>query len=457
MTTLSSMLGKVDSRKEGLPMFGIGYGDFNQNFTLRVIDSNYNIQGSPWSAMTHTTNAYGQGMNGDAMWGYGGASSPDMGHFGIGELSSQASGSYNYWLGSCHQHDQYPMGMYVDVSPDGMMNGQTFHTQGMAKMGRGRYLINQILPEGCRPRRYFHLQGNSFGEMTNLGQMRYAKDQVEIGSYRDNTTHSTASGSAGYNEKTKTLVTLHYSSSSVTVNRFVSTVDLNHCKNLAEFFDNATVTSGTGTRQGTSNVGDTVVVVGDNGYVAAQYRHGNDQYADLIAPDNSYTQGWYQTVSGTTSYGTDQGAEYYNKMQLTWDGKWAAAYSAYYYYGCGMCAYFFSTEDPRRYTTVNYNHNNGTVLMPIGKSAFNLMDQRNTDSASCYINTYDFGNTDRAYNEGAATTYSHTNSPGNTAISNGGTLNPTLNQRNNLHGGYGTTCYPKYFTINHWPIEKAFA
>ena len=93
--------------------------------------------------------------------------------------------------------------------------------------------------------------------------------------------------------------------------------------------------------------------------------------------------------------------------------------------------------------------------MPIGKSGFNLMDQRNTDSQSCRINTYDFGNTDRTYNESSATTYSHANAPGNTAIANGGAMNPTLNGRNNLHGGYGSTCYPKYFTINHWPIEKA--
>lgn len=456
MTTLSSMLGKVDPRKEGLPMFGIGYSgsNMNEHFSLRVIDSNFNIAGSPWSAMSNSTNNYGQGMNADAMWNYSNAS-PDMGTMHT-QLSSEQYGSYAAWLNSCHQHDQYPMGMYVDVSADGMMNGQTLHSFSYTKVHRGRYLINQVLPEGCRPRRYFQLHDNVFRECSGMGSLRYGFDSVQLGVYRDNTSHSVGRGSAGYNEKTKTLVTLHYSSTDVTVNRFVSTVDLNHCKNLVEFFDNATVTSSTGNRTGTSNTGDTVVVVGDNGYVACQYRHGNSLYADLIAPDNTYTTGFYSEANGTTSYGTEQGTPYYNKMQLSWDGKWAAAFSAYYYYGSGILAHFFSTEDPRRYMTTAMTKTLGSVLMPIGPSGFMMASSDNTDSQSVYMNQYDFTNTDRT-NHADTTVYSHTNDDGPTNIGSGGTLNPDMNPRNNLHGGYGTTCYPKFFTINQWPTDKAFA
>jgi len=454
MTKISQLTGSTtDPRKEGLPMFAIGYGTFNQRTSLRVIDSNFNIQGSPWSAIFNTTISYSGGINADAMWGYGSGSSPDMGAWNSG-LSSQGYSSYDSFLESLHQHDQYPTGMYVDVSSDGMMNGQTMHGFSYTKTLRGRYLINQVLPEGCRPRRYFQMEDNVFRECSNMGSLNLGIDSVNLATYRDNTTYTVGRGSAGYNEKTKTLVTLHYSGSSVVINRFVSTVDLNSCNNLAEFFSAATVTSSSGTRTGSSDQGDTVVVVGDNGYVACQYRYSNNVYADSIAPNNTYTKSFYTSVNGTTSYGIDQGNPYYNKMQLSWDGKWAAAYSPYYYYGCGVLAHFFSVEDPRRYTTVNVGSSDGATLMPIGKSGFMVCTPQNTDSYSVYMNQYNFTNTDRT-NHTASTVYSHTNADGNVAIANGGAMNPSINPRNNLHGGYGSTCYPKFFTVNQWPSDKA--
>jgi hypothetical protein len=457
MSNLSTILGggsNVDPRKEGLPLFAIGYASFNNHLSLRVIDSNFNIQGSPWGAMTHTTNGYSGGMYSDAMWGYGGGSSPDMGGWDASPLSTQTYSSWPEFVGSLHQHDQYPLGMYVDVNSDGMMNGQTRFGFASTKTNRGRYLINQILPEGCRPRRYFQMEADIFRECSDMGTLHSGIDSVDLATYRANTTNNVGRGSAGYNEKTKTLVTLHYSGTSVVINRFVSTVDLNSCDNLTEFFSAATVTSSTGTRTGTDHQGDTVVVVGDNGYVACQYRQGNNVYADSIAPDNTYTTSFYTSVNGTTSYGTDQGHPYYNKMQLSWDGKWAAAYSPYSYYGCGVLAHFFSVEDPRRYTTMLINKTSGTVLMPIGKSGFMVATSENTDSKSVNMNRYNFTNTDRT-NHASATVYSHTNADGNIAIANGAAMNPSITWTNNLHGGHGTTCYPKFFTVNQWPSDKA--
>lgn len=439
----------VDPRKEGLPLFAIGYGNFNTFTSLRVIDSNFNIQGSPWGSMTTSTASYSSGMHSDAMWGY----YSDMGDW-TNSISSEGTGSYASFLGSLHQHDQYPMGMSVDVSSTGMFNGQTIHGIGSTKLHRGRFLINQILPEGCRPRRFFQIENDIFRECTNMGSLSSGFDAVDLNTYRHNKTYTVAYGSAGYNESTKTLVTLHYSGTNVVFNRFVSTVDLNSCNSLAEFFLAATVTSGTGTRTNADNMGDTVVVVGDNDYVACQYRSGNTIYADLITPTNTYTTSYYSSVSGTTSYGVDQGYTYYNKMQLSWNGKWAAAYSPYYYYACGVLAHFFSVEDPRRYTTLNNTTAHGTVLLPIGKSGFMVATSQNTDSTPVNMNIYNFSNTDRS-NGTSPTVYGHTGVDGNVPISSGGAMSPSTYTQNNLHGGYYSTCYPKFFTVNQWPSENA--
>jgi len=459
MSTLSFLFGSgntVDPRKEGLPLFGIGYADFNQQTSLRVIDSNFNIVGSPWGAIFNTTVGYSSGMHADAMWGYGGGSSQDMGNW-RGSLSTEGYSSYSQWIRSMHQHDQYPMGMYVDLSPEGMFNGQTLHGFSNTKTLRGRFLINQILPEGCRPRRYFQMQSNTFRECPNMGSLLNGIDSVDLSTFRTLNGYTIGQGSAGYNEKTKTLVTLHYSGTAIQINRFVSTVDLNTCVSLGSFFAAATVTSATGTRTGSDNSGDTVVIVGDNGYVAVNYRSSNTQYADLINPDNTYSNGYFTSISNTTSYGTDQGAPYYNKMQLTWDGKWAAAYTAYYYYGNGLSCYVHSTEDPRRHFKINNTSSGsyGCAFLPLGKSGFMFALGENTDSSPVYMNVYNFSNTARSGT--GSTTYSNQGSDGNVATANGGALNASTYNYNNLHGGYGSTCYPIFFTVNQWPTLVANA
>jgi hypothetical protein len=449
MGNLSSLVGGTteDPRKEGLPCFGIGHGGFNTEMSLRVIDSNFSIMGSPWSAINDTTATYRHGMAGDAMFGY---SSVDMGTWND-QLSSNSEGNAAF-LGSLHQHDQYPMGMYVDLSPDGMFNGQTIHGKSYTKTFRGRFLINQILPEGCRPRRYFSMLGNSFFESQSMGNLYAQTDEVNLASYRDNVNYTSGSGSAGYNEATKTLITVHNSTTNLVFNRYVSTVDLNSCDSLQEFFDAATVTSGTGSRNG-SHEEDAVVVVGDNGYVAYQYRSGNNAYAGLLSPANTYSNAHFGSLGGTTSYGVDGGDPYYNKMNTTWDGKWAAAYQPYYYYGGGCLAFVFSTEDPRRYFKIASTENDANSLLPTGKSSFMILSESNTDSVPVQMAMYGFKNTDRTGT--AATTYS--NSIAVASIANGGTLMPTKYGYNNLHGGYYSSCYPKFFTVNQWPKDKATA
>lgn len=392
----------------------------------------------------------------DAMYGY---SSADIGGGFNASLSTEGSTSYVQFLQSIHQHDQYPSGMNVDLSPNGMFSGNTVYGAGISKRIYGRYLINQIVPEGCRPRRYFKISGNVLSESTSSHALSYAIDSYDFSAKRVTgfTSNGSCSGAAGYNEKTKTLVVTHWANNTtVQITKFKSTVDLNSCARIQDFFDNATVTasSGTCTNDGTQ-IGDAVIVVGDNDYVAISYRRGGTLFGDLVSPTMVYTQNYYAVQAGTTSYGPDNDPACYTKMQLTWDSKWVAAFTSYYYYGCGLLAHIISVEDPQRYFTIlNSTTSYGNALFAFGKSGFLLTGSANTDTAGVQLNHYDFSKT--AKTGTAASIYSSSVGGANVSVANGAALVAGFNiVTSDLHGGYFSTCYPIFFSVNAWPQMPA--
>jgi hypothetical protein len=82
--------------------------------------------------------------------------------------------------------------------------------------------------------------------------------------------------------------------------------------------------------------------------------------------------------STTTSYGIDQGSQYGHRHVQTWDNQWVAAYSPYYYYGCGLIGIISNTANPAYYYTVQYQGtSNGGQLAPFkqDKFLFNTADQ----------------------------------------------------------------------------------
>jgi hypothetical protein len=393
-------------------------------------------------------------MSGDAMYAY---SQSDAG--GVYQTQSTISSSgltTTAANGSVYAKDQFPVGLFSDCGPNGYMSGNSIYGTSTMYSGAGRFLIDQILPEGVRPRRYFCVNGNSFWESQSLHNISSQKSSVTLNTYRTANTRTQSYGSACYNENTKTLVTTHGDGTgTLDVNVFKSTVDLNSVASVVEFFAAATVTSCTiSTTNSTDGAYDRPIVLGDNGNFTMAYRNGNALVGYHVNLSNiaSPAVTALNTVSGTTSYGMSSDVRCSTRLQTTWDGKWAIIYQSYYYYGCGVCAYVVSIEDPQRYfTLLNTDSSYGGAIMPIGKSKFMYVCPYNTDGDGLYLSAYDLTTTSRT---GTASTVIGTlqSQSKNTAIANGGALNPSL-YTYALHGGYYSTCYPHVQTINWWPLN----
>jgi hypothetical protein len=284
--------------------------------------------------------------------------------------------------------------------------------------------------------------------------MDVAIDRIDLTSYRAQGTNTNCYGSACYNENTKTLVvSWGTTTTSTSINIFKSTtVDLNSCANLLEFFASCTVTGFliNRTTYDPENQYDRCLLVGDNDLIFMAYRVSNNIQADLINP-TTQTKTALATVVGTTSYGVTQGNAYDTKFNLTWNGKWAAIYQPYYYYGCGVCGYVISVEDPSRYFTyLDTASAYGGSFMPLGESSFCYFQGINTDSEGIYYNKIDLLNTSKTGT--AATIYTTSALAGvQTAINNGAALNSTL-ITSTLGGGGYTTNYPNFMVVNWWPL-----
>lgn len=463
MKLSSITAGRADPRKEGYPAFCVFGGDMNTYSQVKVVGSDLQNIGSPWAAGVNTTMSYGHGMLKDPMFAYNGA---DAGTPNA-NLSTEGYSSWSAWLQSLHQSDQYPMSAYGSTSANGYQSFNNFvDGSNNTKLSRGYLLINQVMPEGIRPRRFFGLQGNTFMEFAGLTQMANAKDTFALNTKaitRNISTQATGNGSAGYNERTNTLVVVHSTgSSSVCIaTKFVNAaVNLNTCTNLNEFFSTATVTEYTltMTTSGGDSYTDKVVVVGDNGWVGISYREGTTMYAtayDLTGNNAAAIN--FTNQSMTTSYGVSQGVYYYTKMNTTWDGQWAFAYTPYYYYGCGCFAYVFSTVDPRRVFRIqNTNSAAGGMVVPYGKAGMRYLCGVNSDSQSVSQIAWDFRNTDTLYNNAAATVYSHSNAAGLIAVNNDAILNSSVAATTGITGFHYSTCYPNFQTVNFWPYNGKF-
>lgn len=447
-----------DARKEGYPVFNQWGGAGNQNWICTNYDSHFQPVNSPWAAAANSTTSYRFGLLGDPMIGY---SNIDFAN-ADSQLSSQGYTSWNQWQQSLHQNDQYPQSAYGSVSALGMPLFYSLHNSGAStKLQKGYMLINQVMPEGIRPRRFFGMYDNTFMEYAGLTQMNQNIDSIDLSTYATSRTATEGRGSAGYNENTRTLVTIHSNNTTAwTITKFVGKVDLNSCETLEEFFNNATVTEYNHSAQANDAEAryDKAIVVGDNNRIGVSYRIGNDMYGEVIdLSDAGEATITLTTIGGTTSYGMNQGVQYYTKVNTTWDGKWAAAYQPYYYYGCGIVAYIFSTEDPRRnFRIQNTTTAGGGALFPIGKSGFVYFNGQNADSNDVYMVSWDFKTTNKG-NYTEDTRYAHSNTSFNSAvpaIANGGMLNSSISAwKSGMSGNWYSTTYPRFMTVNYWPLN----
>lgn len=450
--------GNLDTRKEGFPLFN-QYGGTANHWASIVYDSQFQPVGAPWAAGgQYSTNSQAYGMTNDPTF------APFTSDFGAGhtQLTTQTYTTEEAFQQSLHQNDQYPSSFFGSTSAQGYQSFFSLHNIGAStKMTQGYLLINQVTPEGIRPRRFFGMLDNAFVEFAGLSQMNQNIDMVSLDAYSINRTYTEGHGSAGYNENTKTLVTIHSNATtSWIITKYVSTVNLNFCDSLKEFFDNATVTEyeHTSSIYNTQSRYDKTIVVGDNDWIGVSYRSVNDMNGEVIdVSGNGGTTIILTKLLGTTSYGRDQGTWYYTKMNLTWDGKWAAAYQPYYYYGNGILSFIFSTEDPRRnFRILNTTTAGGGAMLPIGKSGFTYFNGQNTDSQNIYMVAWNFKNTDKV-NYTTDTIYNHSNTAITSTvpvIANGGLLNSAITAwKSGLTGTNYSTSYPRFMTVNYWPFN----
>jgi len=472
MANLSQFLGggggsEGDPRTEGAPLYCMYGGDYNSigfNSIIRDTTANQAV-GSPWGAVTNSTAnyAFGQASSGQG-FGY----NADAGTLSS-QLSSQGSGSYSPWSQSLFQNDQYPHFLYGSCSKEGAIAWNSSH----ASMGNSanNYLINHTsMPAGVRPRRYYTIYNNSFSWRRNAHTQsanahHHIVDKINLstvtGVNRANN-YSTSYGMGSYNEKTKTLVTIHGAgSTSFDVTLYIGTKNLNKVARLSDFFDNCSVknfnvSNGAPTNLSTMNYAN-CMFLDNNDRLTISWSYSNTHYmyvVDLSGSGGNVSGANPDNIGNTTSYGPEQGLEYRPKIQTTWDGKWVAMYRPYYYYGCGYSVFFVSTEDSTRYFKANYTSSDGGgAFFPSGRTGFSYYWGTNSDSSGTHNSSWDFTATSTT---GTSSTFygfnTNVSSSNLTSISNGATLNTSVGYVNT--GYYYSTNYPRYCSVNWWPKDN---
>ena len=486
MASISELtLSKIDSRKEGLPLYGFmgDSGDANGHMTFRVFDSGHKIVGTPWGQGTHSTASYRFGICGDGMHAYshGNDFGTDVTH---SDLTTQSYSSYTNYVKSIYQTDQYPWAQYYTLSRTGYVTWQQFHQYTESfEYQIGWTKINHVLPEGIRPRRLFCNRRQTLRELNPgnnaSGQIQY----YNYSAHMPNVTNTYAV-STGYNEKNKMLVMVHSSGetseTAKTITIFKSLVCLNKVKTIKEYFDNLTVTEYFTDTWSTDNNKDWVTVVGNNGYVGFGQKTGNSMTYGVFNCNTGQSLGitgaarqfgsWQAfTGSTTTSYSSNQANLYYTKFNHTWDGTWGMIYSAYYYYGVGLNAFCMNLENPRKFISVNVARSSrGNPYFAWGRTGFHGGQSENTDTQShrTYAWSFDPNDSDHTVptkvlygNDNAGTLVpdsNDTNLASASSINSGsvvtnGTGNFSVPQsRTFLHGGYHSTSYPLMFQVNWW-------
>jgi hypothetical protein len=475
MSNLSTILGgdsAVDPRKEGLPLFGLLAGsNGNQHWNYRIFDSSLQNVGSPWGSFSNSTTSYRTGILADASHAY---SMNDFGTDQNSDLSSQGYSSWTNWNFSGYQTDQYPHAMYYSSSRDGMISWQSYHQMSSGfEYQVGWTKINQILPEGCRPRRIFCNRHQSLREQHGTGSMA-VHDHYDYSSHLPYVNGAYAVGT-GYNEKTKTLVMMHSgnesSDSTKTITIFKSSVDLNSVTRIKDFFDNLTSTEYFTDSWSQQNNRDNIIIVGNNGFVGfsrkvsdyLQYAAFDCRNGTGLGTTGSARQfgGWQQfNGSNTTSYGANQGSQYATKFNTTWDNTWGLVYNPYYYYGVGIAGWLVNLENPRKFIGVNQTKSNrGNPWIPTGRTGFHGGNSDNTDSQNWRTYSWaldpadsDHTTSTKVYLGGGSgdTVISNNNSFYGTTVSNGTGVVSLTESYTMLHGGYYSTCYPLMTGINWW-------
>lgn len=435
--------------KEGYPCFMMLGGNGNTYWSAKVYNSEFCVISEPWGDAMDTTVAYKYGLRNDGMYGY----QADAGTLGA-QFSTQLSSSYEHYTQSVHNTDQYPFSQSINCTPKGYWKGNSIYA-GFSKRFYNSHLINAVMTEGRRPRRFFCNEGRYFYEAQSIDNLSrtHKKFEFDMQSISDVTLASASFGNACYNMRTKRLAYVNKLSS---YNAHFIIMESTKClfdDGPEAFFENMTVTN---QFSNTSNITQfrnadsdaCAILLGDNNLIGLHYRYSNSAYYYVI--DTSGNQVVSDEAGGTTSYGNNQGREYCNKMQSTWDHEWALMYSAYHYYGNGLIGHSASTRDPSKYFEHIFgNSSGGGFAYPLGRSGFFFAIGDNHDNKGLTVRSWDFG-VSKGYLDQANIPVSIGTTAGVQEIANGSAITPTAYQTG-MTGWSQTTHYPRYTGCSYWP------
>jgi hypothetical protein len=390
-------------------------------------------------------------------------------------FSSQSYGNFTEWVMSIYQNDHYPYSAYGSCSKDGRMGFQSFHNSAWYQKLEKRINVQSI--KGRRPRRQFNVSNSTFTE-TQLNNFYGLKSGVDLTTYLNFSGHATNNNGAATYDQTRKILVIYYPDSSGSNDGYLHTitgsVDLMTVGHVKEFFDSATFKRtrlNNATNWGFDTLNYNVqLFVGDNDYIGMDIRYNETHYYrvfDCSGVNNASVSSMLNaSIGNTTSYGSSQGMMYRGRFQQTWDGDWGCFYGPYYYYGCGVSAYFMSKKNPLKYYRLNITEGDyGGILTPSGTRGFSWLSGRNTDGEGIHQWGVDFSSisdTEAAQNNVTSyipTSDYHANYQQGAGYSNGDYLS------NSFSSGYGfsypgyhySTSYPIFMTVDWWEKEGGYA
>lgn len=202
-------------------------------------------------------------------------------------------------------------------------------------------------------------------------------------------------GTISYNEKTKKLAILESNGSyQHRLNVWDNVEPPQNFESNSDFFDQLTSDNHVQTDYFTGNPSNNgnednyrgVVTLCDNGDVVVskmipswgfytfKFAYDADTNTYTVPTDTLHEDSW------TTSYGSDNGAQYGIRFQISNNGKYVIAYAPSYYYGSGYNLALVEVETGKVRHAKNNNSSNGYSFVPWGDNDFLMSESNNADS-----------------------------------------------------------------------------
>ena len=470
-----------EQQTEGYPIFGLwGSDGGNQYQSMQMYDSLLNTKGTPHGAKANSTTSYQFGNYADGSLGYNGDYSGS--YQTTGQLSTQPATS-SYWVQANRCNNMFPMHEMMDLSPTGSYRPLwgTSNTSSNSPSYNTMYLMNMVLPEGRRPRKFFRCVNDNIDELASLRRVdtKYMGRRFNwvgwlqnnhASIYADMTAVSNnflGYGNISYNERTNKMAISWQRASNNSMTAILiagqsGKLLTDPSVNVSDWFEAATPVSWTdwnmafNSSTGSETRYDHKLMLGDNDKLAVfHHQTGSSMYMCLIdwnegsAGSHTYTNNYNNVATG--GFSANNSPYYGTRFQSTWDQNWHMAFAGTYQEGSGMAGLIVSTKDPSRVFAYRDDYNMGGGVNAIGKSSFFFHRGDNTDSTSKLGGMIYLADTSQEGTD--ATTYGYSSNPNNVTVANKATLTSVGSLHSGINNMWYTTDYPCFITSTWWPKD----